>query len=508
MTVPRKGLMLLACGVCVVAYAGIAMMHGSALCPYTPDSLWYADVARFLARGDGLRCNITMASDFTPLPRPFYGWPPLYPAAGAAVMRLGVTPLMAMRAVSIGAFALLPIPLLRVGARLWGILPAMAATLWVPLWPTMFTLSAQALSEPLFLFLLALTLDTLVRTADTVGRPIRAGLTLGLAGLTRLAGAVFVPALAISLVWSRDHSRWKDAIFAVGAFMATAGLWVARNSLATGGPSGIEEPAQAIPLMPVITACVQRVLWEMTSVGVVGGAAALHWKAVVPVLGLLTVLLGFYRIPGTRILALWGAAYLVGIAWLRTQGPFDSPSGGRTLAPTLMIMAFWLAGNLWHAALGPQKPPRKIMAGVLAAALTIGLLLGRAQDVRAARTTPPSCPLTACQTPGLVLLDAMSAPGEAVLSNVAFKTAYCQDRPSVQLPIRPYSTLRLDPGVVASVARFHSARLIYVEEASIRGAHGHDPLVFALLRGEEVAGLRRIAVDETGSLYEVIIAAE
>ncbi|MCU0610310.1 MAG: hypothetical protein MUE60_00800 [Candidatus Eisenbacteria bacterium] len=488
----------------MAVYAAIVLAHRDVLCPYTPDSLWYTDVARFLARGDGLRCNITLASDPTPVPRPFYGWPPLYPVAGALFVRLGADPLFAMRMVSIAAFVALPIPLLALGTRLWGRLPAVAATLWVPLWPTMFSLSGQALSESLFLVLLAWTLAMVARDEQGAPHPARAGLLLGAAGLTRLAGALFVPALAVSLVRRRTGFRTRDAVIAVGMFMGTAGLWVARNSLATGAPSGFEEPAQAVRLAPIITACIQRVFWEMTSIGSLGLVVANQWKLAVPALAALTVVLRFHTTPGNRILLLWAAMYLVGISWLRTQGPFDSPSGGRTLAPTLMIVAFWLAGNLGAAALRSRRRVERILSGALLVMLLCGLLYGRLRDLMEVRSrAAPACQLVQCAMPGLALLEEMAGAGEAVLSNVAFKTAWCQDRPSVQLPIRPYSNLVLNPRVVRSLARFHGARFMYLEETSVRGTHGHDPLVFSLLRGDSVPGLRPVLVDRTGALFEL-----
>jgi hypothetical protein len=409
-----------------------------------------------------------------------------------------------MRIVSIAAFVALPVPLLALGIRLWGLIPAVAATLWVPLWPTMFSLSGQALSESLFLVFVAWTLAVVAKDATTVHHPVRAGLLLGAAGLTRLAGAVFVPALAVSLLQKRNGFRAKDAIIAVGAFMGTAGLWVARNSLATGAPSGFEEPAQSLRLIPVITASVQRAFWEMTSLGNVGLVLADRWKLVLPVLAVLTVILGFYRTSGSRILVLWAAVYLVGISWLRTKGPFDSPSGGRTLAPTLMLTAFWLAGNLGAVTWRSRRRAEQVVAGALLTVLWAGLLYGRARDVGEARThAAPTCQLTQCTLPAMELLDRLAAADEAVLSNVAFKTAWCQNRPSVQLPVRPYSTMGLSPGVLDALGRFHETRFVYVEETSVPGVQTHDPVVFALLRGDSLPGLEPLLVDEVSALYRI-----
>ncbi len=484
---------------CILVYAAVVGVHGAILCPFTPDSLWYGDVARFLAAGQGLRSNITLASDPVHLPRPFYGWPPLYPTLCALTMRMGLAPLHALRGVSIASFILLPVPLLTLGSRVWGLGPACLATLSVPLWPTVFSLSGQALSEPLFLLLLAWALALLVRGERTIQHPIAAAFVLGLAGLTRLAGGIFLPALVLTLLWGRRPRR--DIVFAVGVFLGTAGLWVARNSLATGGLSGIEEPPVRVGLGPVLGACVQRAVWEMLSVGRWGYLAARWWKIVVPALGLLTVVLGFSRTLAHRVLALWWATYLVGIAWVRTKGPFDSPSGGRTLAPALMLLAFWLVGNL--GATLRRGGMIRAVGGILTVVFVGTLAWARVHDVAGGiRRGPPDCPLTDCSSAPLRLLEEL-APKEPVLSNVAFKTAFCQNRPSVQLPIRPYSTFSLSPAALRYLGEFHGARYVYVEAAPARTTEGQDPLVSRLLRGEALPGLGSVLVDSVGVLYRL-----
>ena len=494
----------------IALYGIVASLHDRIACPYTPDSLWYADITRNVLEGNGLTCNISLASDFTRVPAPFYGWPPLYPLAGVVPSIFGLTPLHALRLVGILSFILLPIPLFRLGTRIWNRTAACIATVTLPFLPTLFSLSSTALSESMFLLLLFLAVDQAVEDRRTSRRPITAGILLGLASLTRMAGGIFMAGLVIiyAMLPNRSgRSRRQSALLALFVAVLIAAPWVIRNSLATGGPSGWEEPVVEESLFPVISASLQRGLWELWSFGQAGLIFAKNWKPALLIIGIVAWMTGIFKNRATIILLVWAAGYLVIIAWMRTQGPFDSPAGGRTLVPTLMLVTYALVGGASASAREYSSRMRRCASILFVILIPLFIIFGRISDITSLSRLKErgfnSCPIVDCSNPALAMLQERSDEGETVLSMLGFKTAYCLRMPSIQLPIIPYSSLELSPAMLAALSTFHNARFLYLERPPSRAERNFPPLVISLLNGRRIPGVEPLCEGPGGFLYEL-----
>ena|GEM_PF-3124379 len=491
-------------------YGFVVFIHDKGACPYAPDSLWYADITKNILKGNGLTCNISLASDFSPVPSQFYGWPPLYPLMGVVPALFGLTPLHALRLISIISFILLPIPLVRLGSRIWGNTAAFIATATLPFLPTLFSLSSTALSESMFLLLLFMAVDQSIENRSRSRRPIAAGVFLGLASLTRMAGGIFMAGLALIyiLLPNKDgRTRRQSVLFALGIALLIAAPWVVRNSLVTGGPSGWEEPMVEEGLFPIITASLQRGLWEVWSFGAIGLIFAKNWKPVLLVIGIIAWIAGIQKNRSTIILLAWAAGYLVVIAWMRTQGPFDSPSGGRTLVPTLMLVTFAIVGGAGASVREFPSRFRRGAAMLFVIFIPLFIILGRFTDITELKRSHDgdsrACPIVDCSNPAIDLLHELLDDRETVLSMLAFKTAYCLDAPSIQLPIMPYSSLELSPAMLAALSRFHNARFLYLEKPPSRAERNFPPLVLRLLNGKRIPGVEPICEGPDGFLFEL-----
>ncbi len=213
----------------------------------SPDSLHYADIARTLVRGGGLATwHLHLGS--RAVPDPFLYWPPLYPAALAGGLKLGLG--------IEGAFRLVTSLSLLVSALgvFWASLlfrgrgfALLCGAAWLAFWPFQ-KFWFHAWSEIPFTALSALLLAFLARPASRPSSPwwfLPAGCAAGLAVLCRYPGvaALLPAALALFLVSRKERvpllspsTLARAALFLV-PFLLLVLPWLLRN-LSLGGPFG------------------------------------------------------------------------------------------------------------------------------------------------------------------------------------------------------------------------------------------------------------------------------
>ena len=159
-----------------------------------------------------------------------YSWPsstpaffPLYPAIVGALGRvLGGHYVVAGVAVALAACAASFVLLYAIGERLLGEAGARRAVVYLAVFPTTLYLGA-VYSESLFL---ALALATFVLAER--GRLGLAGLTVGLALLTRAQGAALLPALALFAHQAGGRRHYATLLIPAGIFAAyPLALWLA-----------------------------------------------------------------------------------------------------------------------------------------------------------------------------------------------------------------------------------------------------------------------------------------
>ncbi len=185
----------------------------------SPDGVFYVGTARNWVAGRGLTPPPGLPS--------LDHFPPLFTVVLAAVGRLGMDPLTAARVVNTAAFAavvaLVGLVVLRqtgsVGAGVVASVMTVAAV-------DVLTLSASALSEPLFILLAVAGLVALAASLDrgSVGLLVTAGALVAAAFLTRYAGVALVVACVGVLLWRR---RWVPGAAFAAATVAPVALWLA-----------------------------------------------------------------------------------------------------------------------------------------------------------------------------------------------------------------------------------------------------------------------------------------
>ena len=204
------------------------------------DAVVYISTARNLLDGQGfIQFNDGI----------YFNWPPLYPLL-LAVLSFGVFDPYAvagpLNAVIFGLTIFSAGCCLRrwVRSRLLLVWSCVAAALSIPL----ATVASSALSEPLFILCVTLSLLHSVRYFDEGKRQalIWAAVFAALALLSRYTGAALILTMAPLLLLQRDASVWNKAR-RLGLYLAVALLpvawWLLRNYLAYGEIRGSDAPA-------------------------------------------------------------------------------------------------------------------------------------------------------------------------------------------------------------------------------------------------------------------------
>jgi len=198
----------------------------------SPDSVFYVGTARNLLGGAGFRSPAGL--------QPLGHFPPLFTVVIAAVGRLGLDPLDAARVVNIAVVGAIVVLVGVVLRSLTGSVPAalVGATLTAAAVDVL-TLSAAALSEPLFVLLALAGLVALGHYLDR-RRPVvlvAASALVALAVLTRYVGVALIVAGAAMLLWRGSEGRFHGAGDATlfGAIALSPSLaWLAWAGLVDG----------------------------------------------------------------------------------------------------------------------------------------------------------------------------------------------------------------------------------------------------------------------------------
>ncbi len=215
----------------------------------TPDAVNYISVARSLLDGNGF---IQFDGDI------YHKWPPLYPLLLAAAS-LGIfDPLTVAGPLNAGLFGL---AVFVVGMYLRTRLASRLLLLWCCLaialaWPLL-RLAYFAWSEMLFILLVMLALmqvERLLRTRDNSAL-IWAGAFTALACLSRYIGvtlvAAVVPLLALQRGVALPEKLRRIIIYALIA-LAPLSLWLLRNQLLVGSPTGYRENPASISVAQLL----------------------------------------------------------------------------------------------------------------------------------------------------------------------------------------------------------------------------------------------------------------
>ncbi len=356
----------------VVLAALVALFETAHLPGFDTAEMIHVDLARHIARGEGISASILFPNYVPKLPSPVSLLPPLYPAAIAGVSKLGMDVAVAARVVSILSFGLSVGLLWLLGSLMFGRSVGTMSALLLTVWPPVTAVASMALTENLFvLFILSSVLIStwLISLYQSPARSYllaaAGGLAMAGAGLTRYPGMALIPVGAVALLINLRGRSWRErlALPAVWAFFASVptGLLLARNFMVTGaliGARGFPDNRgfafHAIYAMKTLTLDGARLIWRLA---VVPEALGLNRRllevGVLGAVGLLCFtslrndqvrksLFGAFRAlvdsPGRRFIILIAAGYWAMMVVARSR------MGGLELLNTRMMMPAYPLG--------------------------------------------------------------------------------------------------------------------------------------------------------------------
>jgi 4-amino-4-deoxy-L-arabinose transferase-like glycosyltransferase len=195
-----------------------------------PDSIVYVGAARSILEGDGFRF-LDDVGQFSPVVQ----YPPLYSYSIAAFALMGMDALEGARWISVLFFAANAVLMGNIAYRC-------AASYGAALIACFFAMTAfplvyihsQALTEPMFIFLIFLAFSVLARYLEhpRLWLLYAASLIIGLSCLVRYVGVAFVPAGAM-VILCLSNTSWKQRMAHAALFSVLASFpfiaWVGRN---------------------------------------------------------------------------------------------------------------------------------------------------------------------------------------------------------------------------------------------------------------------------------------
>ena len=378
-TYPVDGVLL------ALAALGAAGFAATRVDPFTTDSLAYLDVAANLREGRGAVQSVV---DFwrPAVPDPLGLWPPLYPALVALLGATGVPLEAAARAIPLAGFAAFAFAFHALLAPALGRGLAALTTLLALATPGVGTIAVHAWSEAPFLAFLTAGLALATGGAGSArsgaGRPVVAGLLLGLAAITRHAGLPLALAAAAVAVFVPAARRRLGLPFAAGA-LAPPLLWVARNLVTFGRPLGPALPEARAGLTTQAIELGRALRWELLPAPFDQGLALAVPLLLVLAAGVALAVAG--RSPRAGHVAALVALLLLATVLAATSTSAINAPGGRYLAPALpFLLAASVAGlaGLDRASLRHTLVTGGVAVLALAAAVA---LPGAAGDAEAAR---------------------------------------------------------------------------------------------------------------------------
>jgi len=197
-----------------------------------PDSMSYLGAAESLLRHGTLRVPWARWSDADST-GPLSDFPPGFSIAIALPRAAGLAPAQAARVVMVASFAVAVGTLAAIVAATAGPAAAVLAAVLVLATPGIAAVGTIVLSEPLYLAVLALTLQQMLTAVE---RPWRYGLLAGLGALVRYAGLALIAAAGVwAFAQPADRAvRLRRALGAMLPGLALQALWVVRTDLQGG----------------------------------------------------------------------------------------------------------------------------------------------------------------------------------------------------------------------------------------------------------------------------------
>ncbi len=448
-----------------IAAGGLAARATRAGVGLSNDSFVYLSAARHLAEGRGLLvspCVSYEGGTWAALgenPVTLTHFPPLYPAAVAALGRLGLDLRESARWLNVVLFSVnVAIFGLALFGRCRSDIPPLVATLWIVLSFDLIYLHVMAWSEPLSLALGFGGLTILGSWIDGRG-PRSAGLLLaaaltGLAAVTRYAGVVFIGvgvAGLLAIGSSPQMLRRKNTIL-FGGFASLPMLCLLIHNSANAGRlvnRRLEfHPPELVRLRELVSTLVSWVIPAnlpaperiAVGAGALVGAVVLHFwlRRAKPVRDQRIVRLSPPRAL-ERLLTLFVPAYLVFVLASMTFFDRAIPTDFRLLAPLHLAVAA-LAAFAADGLATRSGLPRRIRT-VIVVALALLLVVKYSSATRFADLAGRhGLELSVTERTSSLLASVRRLPaGVRVYSNLSAMTSFLADRPVWPIATARYS---------------------------------------------------------------------
>jgi 4-amino-4-deoxy-L-arabinose transferase-like glycosyltransferase len=350
---------------------------------YSPDSMHYVDIARNLASGQGLTSfHLNVFSQSVPDAALF--WPPAYPVLLAAFMKLGLAPLLAVRAVFVLAFTATAVLMYLIGKRLatrtGGIICLM---IWLGVAPHL-NIWAYAWSEPLFIALSAAFVLVLARAVRRSFQPagfLAAGALAGLATMCRYTGVTALVAGLVAtacLIYVKRPRRAglvlvTSLVLVLLGFALVASPWFLHNRSITGNFMGVARPP-AITSLPESIARMARSLGSdlMLPLGVAAILIALGGSSRASFGGTLKNMIAPADNPIAFISVVWTVVYLGTLLVVASTYEFD-PIDTRLTSPVYIVLIPLLIAIGYAVYAGGSAVSERLSGAALA--VVFGLLV-------------------------------------------------------------------------------------------------------------------------------------
>jgi hypothetical protein len=527
----------------IVLGIAIALSQTATATGFDATGMIYIDMGRHIARGDGIVSTIYFPSHIPKFPSPIALWPPLYPAAIAILLALGIDAAIASRLISIAAFGVTVGLVWLIGTDVFGEGVGTIAALLLMAWPSVTGIAAMALSENLFIMFLTLSVWFTVRLLRNEAAPrasglaAAGGLAMSAAALTRYPGLAVMAIAAGLLLLDFRAVPWRSRLKPVAIWSICAGalpvLLLLRNRLVTGAFMGRGRPPDDQGVIYHMTYAAKtlvtdglKLLWRLL---VIPEAFGLDSRVMVFVVlaavGLLffglvrsrrmrrDLLEGFGVLtasPGCRFVVAVGTGYWVVMVVVRSMTAFE-PLNTRMLMPAypLVLICLVAASVAFLERLGLG---RRTLVGVVSALFAIS-----AAAVILPRTVAAGGPrLAADAAPAWVQWVGANTPaGAPIVGNRSTDFSFYLDRPSYSFQVfavyRSGDRFDRDCALISNhltTLGWKGAYLVlHVEEERELDidlmARRYGPMIGGLLRGEPTLPVRQVARQPEFAAYVI-----
>jgi 4-amino-4-deoxy-L-arabinose transferase-like glycosyltransferase len=342
-----------------------------------PDSASYLGAAESLAKSDGYRIPIAdwLTRDSTSALAHF---PPGYPTAIALMLRAGLPPMSAARAVNAAAVFVGIALTLWLVASVSGLTAGIAVTLALFAMPAFVEQHLSVLSEPLFLACIIGALGAMMSASrqseerEVLKCAVIAGIAAALAMLTRYAGAAIVGAVALWMLWrpGAPVARLRRAVASALPAIALVGWWLIHLHL-TSGARDIRTLNAYGGFLETVRMGIDTIVAWMVPLMSDQTLPGREWLALIAIVALVGITVSGYRtsadslakrtIGATITIASCYVVVLVASRLLADPGiPFDN----RLLAPLFLLTAIIAAIGIrewWRQ----HRLPARVACGAL-----------------------------------------------------------------------------------------------------------------------------------------------